>query len=310
MYHHLLVPVDGSDRSVELVGHAVALAHRLGARISFVDAEHATGRTRRESLIKAEAAARALGVPCESAAAAGTQAAAGLAALAGARGCDLVMVASDPDREPGAEDRAALADAGIALLFSAAAPGAGRSRAIGVIRDDHRSLAAVLHIGMKALAAARASAVAADPVLMRCIVDYLRAFACELHHPREEEQVFARLRERSEAAWAEIDELERQHAREQCMVADLARSTEALARAAAAETPAATAALEAAVGAYAAFAWEHMGREEGVLLPAAQRHLTAADWAAIDAAFARESAREAEMRALFSRIVGLGAEGA
>ena len=38
---------------------------------------------------------------------------------------------------------------------------------------------------------------------------------------------------------------------------------------------------------YTAFQWEHLGREEGVVLPAARRHLTEADWRAIDAAFSR-----------------------
>ena len=52
-----------------------------------------------------------------------------------------------------------------------------------------------------------------------------------------------------------------------------------------------------------------MGREEGVILPAAQRHLLAEDWAAIDAAFAENrdpnfgGDTDKEYRQLFSRIV-------
>jgi hypothetical protein len=38
MYRHLLVPVDDSDLSVEVVGNAVALARSLGARITFFHA--------------------------------------------------------------------------------------------------------------------------------------------------------------------------------------------------------------------------------------------------------------------------------
>ena len=89
MYRHLLVPVDDTDLSVEVVGNAVALARPLGARITFFHAvADAAGSLRgeaevlrltardeydyaivgkaRELLAKAEAAARALGVPCES----------------------------------------------------------------------------------------------------------------------------------------------------------------------------------------------------------------------------------------------------
>jgi len=38
MYHHLLVPIDDSDLSVEVVGNAVALARALAARITFFHA--------------------------------------------------------------------------------------------------------------------------------------------------------------------------------------------------------------------------------------------------------------------------------
>ena len=38
MYRHLLVPVDGTDLSVEVIGNAVALARPLGARITFFHA--------------------------------------------------------------------------------------------------------------------------------------------------------------------------------------------------------------------------------------------------------------------------------
>jgi hemerythrin-like domain-containing protein len=63
------------------------------------------------------------------------------------------------------------------------------------------------------------------------------------------------------------------------------------------------------VKAYASFLWDHMGREEGVILPAAQRHLNDADWAEIDAAFRMNrdpqfgGESDKEYRQLFSRIV-------
>jgi hypothetical protein len=40
----------------------------------------------------------------------------------------------------------------------------------------------------------------------------------------------------------------------------------------------ATLALEEGVTVYARFLWDHLGREEGVILPAAQRFLLAEDW--------------------------------
>lgn len=38
MYRHLLVPVEGTDFSVEGIGKAVALAHPLGARVTIFHA--------------------------------------------------------------------------------------------------------------------------------------------------------------------------------------------------------------------------------------------------------------------------------
>jgi hypothetical protein len=61
---------------------------------------------------------------------------------------------------------------------------------------------------------------------------------------------------------------------------------------------------------YARFVWD-LGREEGVVLPAAERHLTAEDWAEIDAAFSQNrdprfgGDTDAEFRRLFSRIAQL-----
>ena len=40
------------------------------------------------------------------------------------------------------------------------------------------------------------------------------------------------------------------------------------------------------MGRYAELHWEHMGREETVILPAAQQHPQADDWAALNGAFA------------------------
>jgi hypothetical protein len=57
-----------------------------------------------------------------------------------------------------------------------------------------------------------------------------------------------------------------------------------------------------------------MGREEGVILPAAQRYLTDDDWVAIDEAFESNkdprfaSDTDMQYRQLFSRIVNLAGD--
>src|SRR4051812_8007939 len=111
MYRHLFVPVDATDLSVEVIGNAVALARPLGARITFFHAvadaaaslrgeaellrvtardayDYAYSGKARELLSKAEAAARALGVPCESRHVVSSKPAQAIVDGARASGCD------------------------------------------------------------------------------------------------------------------------------------------------------------------------------------------------------------------------------
>jgi nucleotide-binding universal stress UspA family protein/hemerythrin-like domain-containing protein len=338
MYRHLLVPIDGTDLSVDVVGNAVGLARSVGARITFFhavadhaaslrgdadvlrlvsqdDYAYAYAGKARELLAKAEAAARALGVPCESIHTVSDKPAAAIVKAAHSRGCDLVFMASHGHRGKlgmaiASETLTVLTTAGLPVLVSSTGEPRPLARAIGIIRDEHRSLAAVLHAWMHALAMARTQGVAADVELMQAMVHYLAAFPVAVHHPKEDDHLFARLRERTPSVHAELDELERQHERDRQLVAALTQQVQELAEAEpGAAAVAATGALEEAVKSYASFLWEHMGREEGVILPAAQTHLTAEDWAEIDAVFAENrdpgfgGGADKEFRHLFSRIV-------
>jgi nucleotide-binding universal stress UspA family protein/hemerythrin-like domain-containing protein len=341
MYRHLLVPIDGTDLSVEVVGNAVALARPLGARITFFHAltdvagslrgdaevlrltardeyDYAFTGKARELLSKAEAAARALGVPCESRHAVSDKPAQAIVEIARASGCDLIFMASHGHRTKigmvlASETLTVLMNAGLPVLVSSTGEPEAPARAIGVIRDEHRSLAAVMHAWLHALAQARGAAAAVDTTLMRAIVRYVQQFPVKLHHPKEEEHLFRLLRERTTSCHAELDELHRQHERDSQLVAALAEQVEALAAADGEARIRATAELEDDVARYARFLWDHMGREEGVILPAAQRHLSPQDWATIDAAFAEnrdpnfDGEADRGYRQLFSRIVNLAA---
>jgi nucleotide-binding universal stress UspA family protein/hemerythrin-like domain-containing protein len=338
MYRHLLVPVDATDLSVEVVGNAVALARSVGARVNFFHAvpDHAgslrgdaellratsqddyayavTGKAR-ELLAKAEAAARAYGVPCSSHWAVSDKPATAIIAAAREHQCDLIVMASHGRRSKlgmamASETLSVLMSAGLPVLVTATADPAPAAHAIGIIRDEHRSLAAVMHAWMHALDTARAGGVAPETRLMRAMVRYIHNFPLAVHHPKEESHLFSRLRERTPLVNVELDELRRQHERDHELVDGLAQRVEALAQATPGDAALAAAReLGEAVKAYATFLWEHMGREEAVILPAAQRHLTTEDWAHIDAAFAQNrdpqfgGETEREYRHLFSRIV-------
>ena len=339
MYRHLLVPVDDTDLSVEVVGNAVALARPLGARVTFFHAvADATGLLRgdaevlrltapdkyeyaylgkaRELLAKAEAAARALGVPCESRHVVSDKPAQAIVEAARAGGCDLIFMASHGGRGKlgmafMSETLSVLVSAGLPVLVSSTVEPTAPARAIGIICDEHRSLAAVMHAWMHALADAREAGTAVDAKLMRAIVRYVQQFPVKLHHPKEQEHLFRRLRERTTHCNTLLDELDREHERDHQFVAELAQLVEALAATDPEGRLRATRALEDAVARYATFLWNHLGCEEGIILPAAQRHLLPEDWAAIDAAFSENGDpnfggdTDSEYRQLFSRIVNL-----
>jgi nucleotide-binding universal stress UspA family protein/hemerythrin-like domain-containing protein len=324
------------------VGNAVALASSLKARVSFFHAvpDHARslrgdaellravapneytysvqGKAR-ELLAKAEAAARAYGVPCESFAVVSDKPAAAIVAAAHEHKCDLVVMASHGRRSKlgmalASETLSVLMSAGVPVLVTGVAEPAPAARAIGIVRDEHRSLAAVMHAWMHALVTAREQHLSPDTALMRAMVRYLHKFPLAVHHPKEEEHVFKRLRERTSTVDAELDELQRQHARDHELVAGLAQRVETLAAAPGGEAAhAAAATLESDVNAYASFLWGHMGREESVILPAAQRFLKPEDWVQIDAAFEQNldpnfsGETEHDYRRLFSRIVNAAA---
>lgn len=337
MYRHLLVPIDGTDLSVQVIGNAVALARPLGARITFFHAQadaaaslrgdaevlrvaapaeyhYAVAGKARELLAKAEAAARALGVPCEARHAVSDKPAQAIVEAARECRCDLIFMASHGHRGKlgmafASETLAVLVNAGLPVLVSSTGEPAAPARAIGIIRDEHRSLAAVMHAWMNALAVARDAGAPADAAQMRAALRYVQRFPVQLHHPKEEQHLFERLRQRTTSCHAELDELQRQHVRDGDLVAALERQVEALAQSEGPAAVQATRTLEEQVGRYASFLWDHMGREEGVILPAAQRHLLAEDWVAIDAAFGDnrdpnfQGDSDREYRQLFSRIV-------
>lgn len=179
--------------------------------------------------------------------------------------------------------------------------------ALTIIRDEHQAIAAVLHALAHTVRDIRERDAAPDFQALRALIFYIDAYPERLHHPKESNQLFRRLRERSGEADAILDELDQEHARgegETLRLEHLLLEYEMLG---------ATrfAAFDAAVSSFAAQYFEHMRREEERVLPLAARVLKPEDWAGIDAAF--EANRdpltghppEQEFAALFRRIVNL-----
>jgi len=179
--------------------------------------------------------------------------------------------------------------------------------ALNIIKDEHRSIAAILH-GMKELVRRiRERGEKVDPRVFRAMLYYLDTFTERMHHPKEDRYLFAPLRRLGAGPDALIAELEREHAEgdaalrrvEQCLI----RYEEGGDR----EFPEFASEVDRFVEGY----WEHMRKEEEHVFPLAAQLFTPSEWDAIDRAFRANADPlagervERDFRRLFSRIVSL-----
>jgi nucleotide-binding universal stress UspA family protein/hemerythrin-like domain-containing protein len=334
MYRHLLVPLDGTDLSTEISSNAVEFARPLGARITFFHAQpdysaaldgeaeivRLTSPARfayafegrvRELLAKAEAGARAFGVPCGSATTVNDSPSFAIIEAAREADCDLIYMASHGRRTGigmmlGSQTLKVLVNAGMPVLVATTLNPLAQSQAITVLLDEHRSLAAVLHALLNVLDSGRDMREASNAELLRGIMDYLHAVSVGQHRPKEEEYLLPKLRVRSSRYEGELAAMAQHNDEDRQLLNQLATTVERLlgGENCLAEV------RESAVRGERSL-WEHMERVEGVIVPAARSHLLPEDWEAINAAFsdmgdprfARDTTTE--LRRLFSRIVNL-----
>jgi hemerythrin-like domain-containing protein len=180
-------------------------------------------------------------------------------------------------------------------------------QAIKIIHDEHRSLAAVLHGMLYLVRQIRERGAKPDFALLGAMIYYIDTFPERFHHPKEDQYLFRLLRIRCSEAAPLLHRLQAEHRDGARKIRGL---EQALARFQQGGMPEFSA-FNAAVDAYADFHWAHMRAEEKEVLPLAEKHLTAGDWEAIDAAFTDHSDplfgadAEAAFDELFRRIVNL-----
>jgi len=192
--------------------------------------------------------------------------------------------------------------------------GGRMKESIRILKDEHRSISAVL-LGLKHLAdLAQDRKLKPEFQVFRSMLRYIDEYPERLHHPKEDEFLFAPLARRSPESRKLVEELQTEHVRGAQLIRELERSLMFFEEG----WPEGAAEFLGMVDAYSDFHWKHMRKEETQLLPLAERHLTPEDWIAIDAAFARNrdpiaGIQEHDFRKLFSRIatmapapIGLG----
>lgn len=176
-------------------------------------------------------------------------------------------------------------------------------KAIDVIHAEHRALVAVLQAFRVVLDGIRDGEFKPDFQLLAALIEYITEVPDKLHHPKEDDYLFVKVRERIPEAAKLLDTLEAQHA-------EGARGTSMLRGALVHYQVAGDAGFvefDKTARIYIDASWNHVNTEEAQLLPLARQFLSADDWAAIDAAFEANkdpwSGPTGEFRTLFSRIV-------
>jgi branched-chain amino acid transport system ATP-binding protein len=178
-------------------------------------------------------------------------------------------------------------------------------KAIDIIHDEHRALAAVLQGLRFVIDEIRAGKLQPDFRLLAAMIDYITQVPEKVHHPKEDNHLFPRLRSRSAKAAALIEILQEQH------VAGCRMTVELLQALIHYQSVGGDgfAAFDALLQRYFEFNWKHLNQEEAELLPLAREVLGEQDWAEIDAAFAANfdpySGAEGEFRELFGKIVNM-----
>ena len=149
--------------------------------------------------------------------------------------------------------------------------------ALDMIRNEHRSLAAILHAMHYLVQRIRGGNAQPNFDAFRAMLYYLDTFSERLHHPKEDEFLFQPLRARSDEADALIRDLEQEHA----FGAAAMRSMEQALLRYEAGGEGEFIAFATAVEGFCDFYSQHMHKEETLVMPLAQKLFNAEDWGRI-----------------------------
>lgn len=176
-----------------------------------------------------------------------------------------------------------------------------------IIRDEHSALAAMLRSIPLLLAEHRRHGTLPDFAALRAMIFYVDEFPERLHHPKESELLFPKLRARAPELRDTLDKLDHDHDRGENAIRELEHSLLAFEMLGEPRRER----FERQVERYIASYLQHMELEEREILPAAIRMLSAEDWAELDEAFAANRdpltghAPDEAYQGLFQRILNL-----
>jgi hemerythrin-like domain-containing protein len=175
-----------------------------------------------------------------------------------------------------------------------------------IIRDEHLTLGAVLQSIVMMIERGPKNNSDGFFDVLRAMLFYIDELPEKRHHPLESSLLFPLVRQRAPETSELISRLEKDHASGESAVRELQHLL--LAWELIGETRRSM--FEQAAKRYIAFYFEHMHLEETVILPAAQKVLSDADWRSLDEAFIQnrdplstQYPRDPVYDRLFTRIV-------
>jgi hemerythrin-like domain-containing protein len=178
-------------------------------------------------------------------------------------------------------------------------------KSLTLIHGEHRAIAAMMQGLRQIVAGIEAGRLKPDFDLFRAMIEYIDKVPEQVHHPKEDQYLFARLRERSTEALPVIELLEAEHRIGDARIRELEAAMQHYEQAGEAGFPT----FQAAVTKYVEAEWKHMNTEEHEVFPLAEKHLTDEDWAVIDAAFLSNEnpwkGAAGQYEKLFTKIVNI-----
>lgn len=152
---------------------------------------------------------------------------------------------------------------------------------LSIIRDEHSALAAMLRSMSAMVDRGPGDEPEAFFDVLRAMLFYIDEFPERLHHPKESDLLFPRVAQRSGQVMEVVERLERDHMNGEAAVRELMHKLLAWELIGESRREA----FVEATRRYLGFYLEHMRLEETLILPEAEKWLTAEDWKELDAAF-------------------------
>jgi hemerythrin-like domain-containing protein len=156
-----------------------------------------------------------------------------------------------------------------------------KPKALQIVQDEHVAVAAMLRSMLALLRQARDESKLPPFDVLRAMFFYVDEFPERLHHTKESELLFPKVRRRCPELGPVIDTLDADHGRGEAAIREL----EHLLLAFEVMGESRREPFEKAFQLYVERYLRHMATEDDTILPAAKAHLDEQDWKELDAAF-------------------------